>query len=165
MLLTPTTLRTYGLRIDAGIPDAVLQLHITNAQVLVEELLGMTTWAVVAQLQDVDVVLKGGTGSDGRTLLGLERSAAYIAYALLLHDNVFASTFGTTNKRDEYSTAADPTDVSRQWYAYGIKGVEQAAGELKQRGSITNDNLNHIDVPLVAEKPFDDNIFKGKSWR
>lgn len=163
--MTPTTLRTFGLRIDAGLPDAVLQLHITNAQVIVEELIGMATWAVVGTLTATDAVLKGGTGTDGRTLLGLERSAAYIAYSLMLHDNVFASTFGTTYKRDEYSTAADPADNARQWYAYGLKGVQQALNELAQRGSITDNKLHHVDTPLIAEKPFDDTIFTGKTWR
>ena len=155
MFLTTTILRNQGLRIDAGIVDAVLNRCIVDTQVLCEAMLGADATAILKGEQATSVLLVGGDTTEGKYLLGLQRSASYIAYALLLRDNVFASVYGTTNKRDDLSNQVDPVDAARQWYANGERGLSALIEQL-----ITEDRLPKTyrirpqSVPFINELAF-----------
>lgn len=120
--ITPAILRTYGLRIDAGITDDVLRRCIELAQLYAEKMLGQDCVSACKAVEATAPILVGGD-VDGRLLLGLNKSIGYIAYALLLRDNVFLSVFGSVQKYDEYSRQADPQDIARMHYAEGEAGL------------------------------------------
>lgn len=152
MFLTATILRNQGLRIDAGIADATLNRCIADTQVLCEAMLGADATALLKGEQATSVLLVGGDTNSGNYLLGLQRSASYIAYALLLRDNIFASVYGTTNKRDELSNQADPTDPARQWYANGERGLSAIIAELITEGRLDKKTKLHPqNVPFINE--------------
>ena len=115
MALSVTDFRSAGFRIDAGLPDAVLNRSLTAAAVIAQDTIGDDARAAVS---DIDAegqfayIVSGGTSADGRTLIGYDVAVYNIAYALLLRDNAFASVFGTTRKRDEYSENVEPAPVS-----------------------------------------------------
>ena len=155
MILTPTILRSQGLRIDAGVSDAVLNRICKDVQVLVEGMIGKERRQAIEALPATDTVIVGGAATDGHYILGLQVSAGYIAYALLLHETVFVSTFGSVIKRDEYSNPATPTDEARAWYARGESGIVAVAEELKERGlAPTAGKLVFPSVPMLAEKAY-----------
>lgn len=155
MFTNATIMRQQGLRIDAGIPDAVLDRCAIDAQVIIEAMLGREAVGAAKGL-DVDppnYIIVGGDGEDGY-IIGIRRAASYIAFALLLRDDVYASVYGTTRKRDEYSYVADPVDAAREWYARGAEGVKAVSRELVALSLITRDRYQSQNVPLIAEKAF-----------
>ncbi len=152
MFLTVTILRNQGLRIDAGITDAVLNRSIADTQVLCEALLGADATAIIKGEQATSVLLVGGDTTDGKYLLGLQRSASYIAYALLLRDDAFASVYGTTRKRDEYSENVEPADYARQWYAAGERGLSALIEQLIEEDRLPKTyRLKPQSVPFINE--------------
>lgn len=124
MFITPTQLRTYGLRIDAAIADDVLKRCIELAQLYAEKMLGQDCVSACKAAEATSPILVGGD-VDGKLLLGLNKSIGYIAYALLLRDNVFVSAFGSVQKKDDYSQQADPQDIARMHYAEGESGLRE----------------------------------------
>ena len=152
MFLTTTILRNQGLRIDAGITDAVLNRCIADTQVLCEALLGADATAILKGEQATSVLLVGGDTTDGKYLIGLQRSASYIAYALLLRDDAFASVYGTTRKRDEYSENVEPADYARQWYASGERGLSALIEQLIAEDRLPKTyRLKPQNVPFINE--------------
>lgn len=152
MFLTVTILRNQGLRIDAGITDAVLNRCIADTQVLCEALLGADATAILKGEQATSILLVGGDTTDGKYLLGLQRSASYIAYALLLRDDAFASVYGTTRKRDEYSENVEPADYARQWYASGERGLSALIEQLIAEDRLPKTyRLKPQNVPFINE--------------
>lgn len=152
MFLTSSILRNQGLRIDAGIVDAVLNRCIADTQVLCEAMLGADATAILKGEQATSVLLVGGDTTDGKYLIGLQRSASYIAYALLLRDNAFASVYGTTRKRDEYSENVEPADYARQWYASGERGLSALIEQLISEDRLPKTyRLKPQSIPFINE--------------
>lgn len=157
MALSVTDFRSAGFRIDAGIPDAVLNRSLTAAAVIAQDSIGDDARAAVS---DIDAegqfayIVSGGNAADGHTLIGYDPAVYNIAYALLLRDNAFASVFGTTRKRDEYSENVDPADYARQWYAFGVAALHAVCKELVRVELVEHDKFRTVNVPMLAEKPF-----------
>jgi hypothetical protein len=120
--------------------------------VLCEALLGADATAIIKGEQATSVLLVGGDTTEGKYLLGLQRSASYIAYALLLRDNAFASVYGTTRKRDEYSENVEPADYARQWYASGERGLSSLIEQLIAEDRLPKTyRLKPQSVPFINE--------------
>lgn len=157
MALSVTDFRSAGFRIDAGIPDAVLNRSLTAAAVIAQDTIGDDARAAVS---DIDAegqyayIVSGGTSADGRTLIGYDVAVYNIAYALLLRDNAFASVFGTTRKRDEYSENVEPADYARQWYAFGVSALHAVCRELVRVHLVEREQFRTVNVPMLAEQPF-----------
>lgn len=157
MALSITDFRTAGFRIDAGIPDGVLQRSLNSAAVIAQDCIGqdaLTALLAIDPEGEFAYIVSGGNAADGHTLIGYDVAVYNIAYALLLRDNAFASVYGTTRKRDEYSENVDPADYARQWYAFGVAALHAVCKELVRVELVEHDKFRTVNVPMLAEKPF-----------
>lgn len=129
MILTPTILKSFGLKIDGAIPDATLTTAITDAeQLIVKAAIGEANLAAIEALSDTDPVIVGGNVADAdgvqHYFVGMRRAISYIAFSrILAYDNIAATSYGTVQKKDEFSEQRDPFMWSKMYEADGLAYV------------------------------------------
>lgn len=134
-MLTPTIFKSYGFRIDAGIPDVVLERCIEEAQQwYAARYFKSDNYMTLVNTSNDDPIMKGGvvTNTKGKQVIiaGFLKAAAHIAYACLLQDYGVASTFSTVRKKDDHSENIDPWDLCKYHDTIG-RGWMREVAEVK----------------------------------
>lgn len=126
MILTYNEIMALGFRIGTDIKQATVELAIEAAELyyLAPSLTDDQYNAILA-LDGDNALIAGGTytDDDGGThvVAGLKKALAYIAYAELLRMNINATTFGSVQKNDEFSTNVDPKEQIHYFLAVGLQ--------------------------------------------
>lgn len=126
MKLTKSQLRGYGLHIDQGTDDDVLDTAIHDAEMLtILPAIGQTAYGEVMAMEDTDAALTGGL-VNGEYVSGYLRAAAYIAFGYLLCNEAQSTVFGPVTKRDDdYSQRIDPVRDARRRFAEGLTMLQE----------------------------------------
>lgn len=119
-----------GFRIGTDIKQATVELAIEAAELYyVAPSLTDEQFGALCDLDSDSVLLKGGTytDDDGDThrVAGLLKGLGYLAFAELLRMNISATTFGSVQKNDEYSSNVDPKEQIRYFIAIGLQYVRK----------------------------------------
>lgn len=130
MLLSTQDLRNYGLRIDEGVSDEHLSESIVQAEdYYLRQMIGNDAYMSLIGVSLSDPSMSGGIvdKADGTKLIieGLARAIAHIAFSCLLRNNINATAFGSTQKKDEYSTQVDPWREAKRHYEMGRAWVRE----------------------------------------
>lgn len=119
-----------GFRIGSDIKQATVELAIEAAELYyLAPSLTDTQFDALCDLDSDSVLLTGGTytdddGNDHR-IAGLRKGLAYLAFAELLRMNINATTFGSVQKNDEFSTNVDPSAQIHYFIAVGLQYVRK----------------------------------------
>lgn len=102
-----------GLRMDTNLPDAVFNNAIQEGALFhAKALLGEKHFNEALSFEGA--LLNGGEVDDpkGEThfIAGLKTTLVYFAYVSLLRHNIVATSFGSVQKTDEYSTNVNPME-------------------------------------------------------
>lgn len=137
MILTYNDIMTMGFRIGGDIKQSTVDLAIETAELYyLQPSLSDEDYNTLAGLSATDPLVKGGVYThDGKsvTVAGLKKALAHIAYAELLRMNISATTFGSVQKDDEYSTNVDPREQIRYFVTVGLRYVRQVCDVLGMR--------------------------------
>lgn len=130
MILTYSDIMSYGFRIGADIRQETVELAIDTAEkYIVFPSLEGDGYDTLANLPADSVLVVGGeyVYPDGKkaAVAGLKKGIAHIAFAELLRMNIAATTFGSVQKEDDYSTNVDPKEQIRYFLAVGTQYVRQ----------------------------------------
>lgn len=120
----------YGFRIGNDIKQPTVELAIETAELYyLQPSVKPSEFVELTQLPATSVLLVGGmyVDSDGKNhfVAGLKKGIAHIAYAELLRMNINATTFGSVQKNDEYSTNVDPREQIKYFLAVGTQYVRE----------------------------------------
>lgn len=119
-----------GFRIGRDIPQATVELAIETAELYyIQPSINPEQFEELRQLPATSALLVGGlfvdTDNNSHFIAGLKKGIAHIAYAELLRMNINATTFGSVQKNDEYSTNVDPREQIKYFLAVGTQYVRE----------------------------------------
>ena len=95
---------------DDGILQAIYDVERFYVKDRIGDALYLACLQYPAQHQ---IEIEGGVTDDGRVIEGLRQVICHMAYAHLLYDNLYVSSFGTTLKKDDYSEHPSREDIYR----------------------------------------------------
>lgn len=119
-----------GFRIARDIPQATVELAIETAELYyLQPSLKSSEFAALKELEPTAVLIAGGLFVDDKGeshyIAGLKKGIAHIAYAELLRMNINATTFGSVQKSDEYSTNVNPVEQIKYFLSVGLQYVRE----------------------------------------
>ena len=136
MTITYNDIMAMGFRIGTDIKQTTIELALEAALLYyVQPSMEAADFDALMDLQDTDVLVKGGktTGTPPHYVAGLKKGLGYIAYAELLRMNINATTFGSVQKSDEFSTNVDPSEQIRYFLTIGLQYVREVVKILGYR--------------------------------
>lgn len=130
MILSYNEIMTMGFRIGRDVQQATVELAIEAAELYyVQPSLRGADFAALCEMDAAAVLIAGGMFVDDKGdkhfIAGLKKGIAYIAYAELLRMNIAATTFGSVQKSDEFSTNVDPREQIKYCLAVGTQYVRE----------------------------------------
>ena len=130
MILQYNEIMAMGFRIGRDIPQSTVELAIETAELYyIQPSINPEQFEELRQLPATSALLVGGlfvdTDNKSHFIAGLKKGIAHIAYAELLRMNINATTFGSVQKNDEYSTNVDPREQIKYFLAVGTQYVRE----------------------------------------
>ena len=119
-----------GFRIGRDIPQTTVELAIETAELYyIQPSINPEQYEELRQLPATSALIVGGlfvdTDNKSHYIAGLKKGIAHIAYAELLRMNINATTFGSVQKNDDYSTNVDPREQIKYFLAVGTQYVRE----------------------------------------
>lgn len=119
-----------GFRIGRDIPQTTVELAIETAELYyIQPSINPEQYEELRQLPATSALIVGGlfvdTDNKSHFIAGLKKGIAHIAYAELLRMNINATTFGSVQKNDDYSTNVDPREQIKYFLAVGTQYVRE----------------------------------------
>lgn len=130
MILTYNEIMAMGFRIARDIPQTSVELAIETAEMYyLQPSIKATEFAELVDMDATAVLIAGGLFVDGQGvshyIAGLKKGLAHIAFAELLRMNINATTFGSVQKTDEYSTNVDPKEQIKYFLSVGLRYIRE----------------------------------------
>lgn len=155
MIITVNELLNSGFSISDEISNEKLEKAIDTAELFIVKprLTDKKYIDIISDPTDYAVVIEGGiaTKEDGEQvyLAGLKRSMCHLAYAILLRENINATSFGTVLKKDDYSDQASEERILKVGMQAGEIGL-QYLKEVTDYLNIKN-NDKHLQNAYFSE--------------
>ena len=143
MIITVNELLTSGLPVSDEIDERKIEQAIfTSEQFILKPRIGDKLYIdIINQPSDFTLLLNGGVAEyeeNGtvmyKYLAGLKRALLQLSFALLLRDNMSATTFGSVMKKEEYSEQASEerlNQVARYHTEVGLQFIKEVTDYLK----------------------------------
>lgn len=114
MLIQAEDIYDSGLPVSTEIPNAVVERAITTAeQFMVRPRLTNKVYIDFINGLHNDL-LKGGLIDENTYVTGLKQAEIELTFAIILHQSINATTFGSVKKKDDYSEYAGYDDIAEE---------------------------------------------------
>lgn len=130
MILNYSEIMAMGFRIGRDIPEETVKLAIESAELYyIQPSMKPNDFSALCDMDGTAVLIAGGMFVDEKGdvhhIAGLKKGIGLIAYAELLRMNIAATTFGSVQKNDEYSTNVDPKEHIKYYLNIGLQYVRE----------------------------------------
>lgn len=114
MLITSNDIYDSGLSVSTEIPEASVERAIKTAeQYMVRPRLTNAIYIEFANGEHTDL-FNGGIVNETEYITGLKEAIIELTFAVLLHQSINATTFGSVVKTDDYSKYAGYDDIAEE---------------------------------------------------
>ena len=124
MIISESYIRGCNFPIEDQVTDSKILGAIEEAELLwFKDMIGNANYVYLINLT-TSPILDGGmtTDTDGNQVFvcGFKKALAYIVFAAMIRNNMVSTTFGTVQKKDDYSENRDPFTIGKYYYSIGV---------------------------------------------